>query len=78
MESRRPSSKRSAKSRRPGGMRRNLCGKVSFLTLSGAETAAMLQGERHRVDTRAYWCPLGHGWHLTTQVRRTTPAPSGG
>ncbi len=55
----------------------NRCGKVSFLTRSGVEAAAMLQGERHRVPTRAYRCPFGHGWHLTTQALRSVATVDG-
>lgn len=49
----------------------NTCGKVRFTNAAAAETAAAGQTDRHGVATRCYRCRTCHGWHLTTQPRRS-------
>lgn len=50
------------------------CDKVRYTTGAAAEAAAALKAEgdpRYPPQLRAYRCPNCHGWHLTSQPRRS-------
>lgn len=55
------------------------CGKRSFPSHHHAAKALGLirrdsKGDADDVPVRAYPCPTGHGWHLTSQVGEPSPA----
>jgi hypothetical protein len=46
------------------------CGKKQHPTQGAALAAALRAARRFGPPTRAYRCPHGNGWHLTTKPQR--------